>query len=73
MDYKFLVTVSFFELYKVESLLRTNGVRLKIQDLYNSNLNAGWVDPFCNSNERTILVLAKDFHLAKKILDNLYN
>tara|TARA_Y100000766_G_C18598666_1_gene455542 strand:+ start:355 stop:576 length:222 start_codon:yes stop_codon:yes gene_type:complete len=73
MDYKFLATVNFFELQRVESLLITNGVRPKIRDSYNFNLNAGWVDPFCNSNERTILVLKKDFQLAKKILENLYN
>ena len=73
MGYKFLLTVNFFELHNVESLLKSNGVKPKIQDSYNFNLNAGWVDPFCNSNERTILVLEKDFLLAKKILDNLYN
>ena len=68
MSYKFLMTINFFECQKVQSLLEQNGIKLKIENPYHFNVTAGWVDPFCNNNERNIFVLEKDFTLAKKTL-----
>ena len=68
MRYTFLTTLNFFEIEKTQSLLAENGIDSKIEDPYHFNVTAGWVDPFCNNNERNIFVLEKDLQLAKKIL-----
>ena len=70
MRYTFLATISFFEIVKVQSLLSKNGVIVKLEDPYHFNITAGWVDPFCNNNERNLFVLEKDLQLAKKILSD---
>ncbi len=70
MRYTFLATINFFEIEKLQSLLAENGIISKIQDSYHFNVTAGWVDPFCNNNERNIFVLEKDLELAKKILSD---
>ena len=56
--------------YYNQSLLAENGIDSKIEDPYHFNVTAGWVDPFCNNNERNIFVLEKDLQLAKKILSD---
>ena len=70
MSYKFLTTVNFFESQKAQTLLEQDGIKSKIENPYHFNLTAGWVDPFCNNNERNLFVLEKDFSLAKKILSD---
>jgi len=70
MSYKFLMTVNFFECQKVQSLLEQGGIKSRIENPYHFNVTAGWVDPFCNNNERNVFVLEKDFTLAKKTLSN---
>lgn len=70
MSYKFLMTVNFFECQTIQSLLQQNGIKSRIENPYHFNVTAGWVDPFCNNNERNIFVLEKDFTLAKKTLSN---
>lgn len=70
MRYTFLTTLNFFEIEKTQSLLAENGIDSKIEDPYHFNVTAGWVDPFCNNNERNIFVLEKDLQLAKKILSD---
>ena len=70
MRYTFLTTLNFFEIEKTQSLLAENGIDSKIKDSYHFNVTAGWVDPFCNNNERNIFVLEKDLQLAKKILSD---
>ena len=72
MGYKFLKTVNFFELPHVQSLLLGHGIKLRIKDLYNNNLIAGWVDPFCVNNERNLYVQEKDFDLAQEIIKKSY-
>jgi len=70
LRYTFLTTLNFFEIEKTQSLLAENGIDSKIEDPYHFNVTAGWVDPFCNNNERNIFVLEKDLQLAKKILSD---
>ncbi len=70
MRYTFLTTLNFFEIEKIQSLLAENGIDSKIEDPYHFNVTAGWVDPFCNNNERNIFVLEKDLQLAQKILSD---
>jgi len=70
MSYKFLSTINFFEVQKVQELLEKNGLISKIEAPYHFNVTAGWFDPFCNNNERNVFVLEKDFERAKKILEN---
>lgn len=72
MSYKYLTTINFFESQKVKFLLEKHDINPKIENSYHSNIVAGWIDPFCNSNERIFLVLEKDFVLAKKILEEKF-
>ena len=69
MSYKFLVTVNFFALQRLCDLLEEHNIIYKIEDSYHFNVTAGWVDPFCNNNERSTFVLDSKFALAKKILE----
>ena len=68
MDYKFLLTINIFEKNKIQSVLEESGIESILKDSYNMNLNAGWVDPYCNSNETLLFVKEKDFFRAKEIL-----
>lgn len=72
MAYKFLETVNFFELQRTQELLKKSGIKFKIENPHHFNITAGWVDPFCNNNERQIFVLEEDLESAKKILENNY-
>ena len=63
MDYKFLVTINIFEVHKIQSTLDKFNIESIIEDNYHLNLTAGWVDPFCNYNERRILVKNEDIEL----------
>jgi len=73
MSYKFLMTINFFEAQQIQELLEENGLKSKLEHPYYFNLTAGWVDPFCNNNERNLFVLDDDFEKAKKILSNNFN
>ena len=68
MPYKFLTTINFFEAQKAQAILEEKGIKSKLEYPYHVNLTAGWVDPFCNNNERNLFVLDKDFQLAKNVL-----
>lgn len=68
MTYKFLTTINFFEAQKAQEILEEKGIKSKLEYPYHFNLTAGWVDPFCNNNERNLFVLDKDFQLAKNVL-----
>jgi len=70
MNYKFLLTINIFEKNKIESILEESGVELMFKDSYNMNLTAGWVDPYCNSNESLVFVNEKHFFRAKEILSD---
>ena len=73
MSYKFLTTINFFEAQRAQELLEEHGLTSKLEDPYHFNLTAGWVDPFCNNNERNLFVLEKDFEKAQKILAHNFN
>ncbi len=73
MSYKFLMTINFFEAQRAQELLEENGLKSKLEYPYHFNLTAGWVDPFCNNNERNLFVLDDDFEKAKEILSNNFN
>jgi len=67
------MTIDFFEAQRAQELLEENGLKSKLEYPYHFNLTAGWVDPFCSNNERTLFVLEKDFEKAKEILSNNFN
>jgi len=73
MDYKFLVTINIFEVHKIQSTLEKFNIESIIEDNYHSNITAGWVDPFCNYNERRLLVKHQDLIEAKKILNDVFD
>ena len=72
MGYKFLATINVFEVNKIQSTLYKYNIESIIEDNYHLNLTAGWVDPFCNYNERRILVKNEDIVEAKKILNDFF-
>mgnify|MGYP001235398161 CR=1 FL=1 len=72
MGYKFLATINVFEVNKIQSTLYKYNIESIIEDNYHFNLTAGWVDPFCNYNERRILVKNEDIVEAKKILNDFF-
>ena len=71
MSYRFFKTINLFELPKIQSLFLSHGIKFRVKDLYNNNLAAGWVDPFCVNNERNLYVKDKDFKVAKEIINKL--
>ena len=71
MSYRFLKTVNLFELPKIQFLFLSYGIKFRVKDFYSNNLIAGWVDPFCVNNERSLYVQEKDFNDAKEIMNKL--